>query len=168
MNGVDISDQMRSYYQYNRPIRRGGWQALAWNFLLEVIVVNSFFLQLWGKPEWQKVKTQYQWRRLLASQLIQQFGPLAGGRRLSRPQRASDKRKTSIPWQHHRKGSRGVNSPCTYCGRRKKRQALSEVSRNSLTQQPQQRKKTRKGCLDCNVPLCTDGDCWYLWHTQNL
>ncbi|KAK2005455.1 hypothetical protein LZ32DRAFT_504758, partial [Colletotrichum eremochloae] len=25
MNGVDVSDQMRSYYQYNHPIRRGGW-----------------------------------------------------------------------------------------------------------------------------------------------
>ncbi|KZL67850.1 AC transposable element-derived protein 4 [Colletotrichum tofieldiae] len=57
MNGVDISDQMRTYYQYSHPIRRGGWQALAWNFLLEVIIVNSFFLQFWGKPEWQKVKT---------------------------------------------------------------------------------------------------------------
>ncbi|KAF6785186.1 hypothetical protein CMUS01_16578 [Colletotrichum musicola] len=29
MNGVDTSDQMRSYHQYSRPIRRGGWQALA-------------------------------------------------------------------------------------------------------------------------------------------
>ncbi|KZL82358.1 hypothetical protein CI238_13322, partial [Colletotrichum incanum] len=44
MGGVDISDQMRSYYQYCRPIRRGGWQAIAWNFLLEVVLVNSFML----------------------------------------------------------------------------------------------------------------------------
>ncbi|KZL79928.1 hypothetical protein CI238_13418, partial [Colletotrichum incanum] len=50
VNGVDISDQMRSYDQWGHPIRRGGWQAIAWDFLLEVIVVNSFLLQLWGKP----------------------------------------------------------------------------------------------------------------------
>ncbi|KAK2761992.1 hypothetical protein CKAH01_05222 [Colletotrichum kahawae] len=59
MNGVDTSDQMRSYYQYSRPIRRGSWQALAWNFLLEVVLVNTFFLQLWGDPNWPKVKSQY-------------------------------------------------------------------------------------------------------------
>ncbi|KAK1638813.1 hypothetical protein BDP81DRAFT_191875 [Colletotrichum phormii] len=33
---------------------------------------------------------------------------------------------------------------------------------------PATRRTTRKGCLDCNVPLCIDRDCWYLWHTQNL
>ncbi|KAK1973884.1 hypothetical protein LZ30DRAFT_641240 [Colletotrichum cereale] len=162
MNGVDVSDQMRSYYQYSHPIRRGGWQSIAWNFLLEVVVVNSFLLQLWGNPRWQKVKTHYQWRQLLAAQLIKQFGPLAGGRRLSRPRRATDKRNTSIPWEKHRKGSRKANSPCSYCGSRK-RQPLGEVSRNTFT-----RRTTRKGCLDCNVPLCIDRDCWYLWHTQNL
>ncbi|KZL84279.1 hypothetical protein CI238_13510, partial [Colletotrichum incanum] len=59
MGGVDVSDQMRSYYQYCRPIRRGGWQSIAWNFLLEVVIVNSFMLQSWGKPNWQTVKNQY-------------------------------------------------------------------------------------------------------------
>ncbi|KAF4338777.1 pep1 [Fusarium beomiforme] len=44
-NGVDTGDQLRSYNQYSRPIRRGGWQSIAWNFLLEVILVNSFLLQ---------------------------------------------------------------------------------------------------------------------------
>ncbi|KAK1973303.1 hypothetical protein LZ30DRAFT_611248, partial [Colletotrichum cereale] len=166
-NGVDVSDQMRSYYQYGHPIRRGGWQSIAWNFLLEVVVVNSFLLQLWGSPRWQKVKTHYQWRQLLAAQLIQQFGPLAKGRQRSRPRRATDKRNTSIPWEHHRKGSRGANSLCSYCSNRKAlraRQTLAEISGNSLIQ----KKRTRKGCLDCNVALCTAGDCWYLWHTQNI
>ncbi|KZL82807.1 hypothetical protein CI238_13145 [Colletotrichum incanum] len=113
MNGVDVSDQIRSYYQYNHPIRRGGWQSIAWNFLLEVVVVNSFLLQLWGSPSWKKVKTHHQWRKMLAAQLIQRFGPLAGGRRLSRPRRATDKRNTSIPWEQHRRGSRGgfIKSP---------------------------------------------------------
>ncbi|KZL83344.1 hypothetical protein CI238_13105, partial [Colletotrichum incanum] len=50
MNGIDLDDQMRSYYQYSHPTRRGGWQSIAWNFLREVVVVNSFLLQLWGSP----------------------------------------------------------------------------------------------------------------------
>lgn len=33
-NGVDTGDQLRSYNQYSRLIRRGGWQPIAWNFLL--------------------------------------------------------------------------------------------------------------------------------------
>nr|XP_036584456.1 uncharacterized protein CTRU02_05531 [Colletotrichum truncatum]KAF6793974.1 hypothetical protein CTRU02_05531 [Colletotrichum truncatum] len=41
---------------------------------------------------------------------------------------------------------------------------LQEISGNTR----QGRKKTRKGCLDCDVALCIDKDCWYLWHTQNL
>ncbi|KAK2005478.1 hypothetical protein LZ32DRAFT_633571 [Colletotrichum eremochloae] len=57
MNGVDTGDQMRSYSQYGRPIRRGGWQAITFNFLLEVVVVSSFLLQLWGESNWLTVKT---------------------------------------------------------------------------------------------------------------
>jgi hypothetical protein len=165
MNGVDVSDQMRSYYQYGHPIRRGGWQSIAWNFLLEVVVVNSFLLQLWGSPRWQKVKTHYQWRQLLAAQLIQQFGSLSKARRHSRPQRGSDKRNTAIPWEDHRRGSRGVNSPCSYCSNKeglRRRRVLGPISGNSLVRV----RKTRKGCLDCDVPLCINRDCWYLWHSQ--
>ncbi|KNB04720.1 hypothetical protein FOXG_06758 [Fusarium oxysporum f. sp. lycopersici 4287] len=73
-NGVDTGDQLRSYNQYSRPIRRGGWQSIAWNFLLEVILVNSFLLQIWGEPEWKAFESQYQWRRHLSAQLIQRFG----------------------------------------------------------------------------------------------
>jgi hypothetical protein len=167
MNGVDTSDQMRSYYQYGRPIRRGGWQSIAWNFLLEVVIVNSYLLQRWGKPSWKPVKSQYQWRQLLAAQIIQRYGPLAEARQRSRPGWATDKRNTSIPWQQHRKGSRKVCSPCSYCGSMKALRALQEISGNSF-RRPQNRKKTRKGCLDCDVALCINKDCWYLWHTQNL
>ncbi|KAJ0132736.1 Fatty acid hydroxylase vlmA [Fusarium oxysporum f. sp. albedinis] len=52
-NGVDTGDQLRSYNQYSWPIGRRGWQSIAWNFLLKVIFVNSFLLQIWGEPEWK-------------------------------------------------------------------------------------------------------------------
>ncbi|KAM5528626.1 hypothetical protein FOXYSP1_19107 [Fusarium oxysporum f. sp. phaseoli] len=59
MNGVGTGDQLRSYNQYSRPIRRGGWQSIAWNFLLKVILVNSFLLQIWGEPKWKVSESQY-------------------------------------------------------------------------------------------------------------
>lgn len=42
MNHVDRGDQLRSYYAYDHPLRRGPWQALCWTFLLDVALVNSF------------------------------------------------------------------------------------------------------------------------------
>ncbi|RKL08272.1 hypothetical protein BFJ70_g16825 [Fusarium oxysporum] len=59
-NGVDTGDQLRSYNQYSWPIGRRGWQSIAWNFLLKVIFVNSFLLQIWGEPEWKVSESQYQ------------------------------------------------------------------------------------------------------------
>ncbi|KZL73230.1 hypothetical protein CT0861_04284 [Colletotrichum tofieldiae] len=39
IGNIDIVDQMRSYHRYFRPTRRGVWQAIAWNFLFELIHV---------------------------------------------------------------------------------------------------------------------------------
>ncbi|KAK1840386.1 hypothetical protein CCHR01_16995 [Colletotrichum chrysophilum] len=170
MNGVDTSDQMRSYYAYERPIRRGGWQSIAWNFLLEVIVVNSFFLQNWGEPNWRRFESQYRWRKELSAQLIQQFGPLAGARRKSRPFRATDKRRETIPWQHHTRGRRYCSSPCVACSKvsiMRRRAPLGQISGNSLNRRIR-RKTSRSGCVECDVALCTTGDCWYNFHTQNI
>ncbi|KAG5768444.1 hypothetical protein H9Q72_004051 [Fusarium xylarioides] len=38
MNGVDRGDQLCAYRGYAHRIRRGGWQALAWTFLLDMIL----------------------------------------------------------------------------------------------------------------------------------
>lgn len=50
MNGVDVGDQLRADYGYEHSIRRGCWQALAWTFLLDVVLVNSFITQRDGQP----------------------------------------------------------------------------------------------------------------------
>ncbi|KAJ0127350.1 hypothetical protein HZ326_29546 [Fusarium oxysporum f. sp. albedinis] len=54
MNHVDRSDQRRPYLGYDHPMRRGAWQAIAWTFLLDVVLVNSFLLQLHGQPAWNR------------------------------------------------------------------------------------------------------------------
>jgi hypothetical protein len=48
MNHVDRGDQRRSYLDYDHPMHRGAWQAIAWTFLLDVVLVSSFLLQLHG------------------------------------------------------------------------------------------------------------------------
>ncbi|KAJ0128232.1 hypothetical protein HZ326_28670 [Fusarium oxysporum f. sp. albedinis] len=51
MNAVDQGDQRRAYWSPDRRVRRGIWKALAWDFLLEIALINSFILQLKGQPQ---------------------------------------------------------------------------------------------------------------------
>ena len=44
MNGVDLGDQMRADLGYDHRIYRGRWQALAWTFILDMVLVNRYFL----------------------------------------------------------------------------------------------------------------------------
>ena len=53
MNGVDIADQLRSYYSSTRRMRRGAWKALLYLFLLGKFYINrstikSGILRLWS------------------------------------------------------------------------------------------------------------------------
>jgi hypothetical protein len=58
-NHVDRGDQLRSYTPYDHRLRRGPWQALAWTFLLDVIPVNTYLLQLHAPQlNWQRYKNQ--------------------------------------------------------------------------------------------------------------
>ncbi|OAQ58397.2 transposase IS4 domain-containing protein [Pochonia chlamydosporia 170] len=52
MGGVDIGDQLKSSYNWDRRTRRGGWRAIAFLFLLEVCITNSW--QLWRRQEGNK------------------------------------------------------------------------------------------------------------------
>ncbi|KAJ3453158.1 hypothetical protein MRS44_013087 [Fusarium solani] len=63
MNHVDRGDQRRAYQGYDHAIRRGAWHALTWAFLLDVVLVNSFLLQLHGQPHWKQYTNQKDWRR---------------------------------------------------------------------------------------------------------
>lgn len=164
MNGVDIGDQMRSYYNNPRPVRRGGWQALAWDFLLNVIVVNTYILQRDGQPRWQPFRSQLKWRQELSAGLISTFGPSAMTRKRARSGLPSDRKNEAIPVEQHEWISRNP-SPCVVCAKARKRAraAFGEIANNGQ----QQRKQSRKGCRQCNVALCTAGLCWDLFHHQN-
>jgi len=166
MNGVDVGDQMRASLSTDHRVRRGGWQALAWNYLLEVIAVNTYILQLHGKPNWKPFTSQLTWRQELSSQLITTFGPQARTRKRARTGLPSDNWNESIPFEQHEHINRGRNkgSSCVVCGRcpKRRRVALGEIAGN----RQEQRTKTRWGCRQCNVAICTSGLCWYIFHKQ--
>ncbi|RKK31123.1 hypothetical protein BFJ66_g15994 [Fusarium oxysporum f. sp. cepae] len=84
MNHVDRGDQLRASLGYNHRIRRGPWQALAWTFLLEIALVNSYLLQLHGNPSWKRYKSQTAWRSCIVDALIAAFSPDYKGRKLYR------------------------------------------------------------------------------------
>jgi len=62
MNHVDRGDQLRASRGYSHSIRRGPWQAIAWTFLLDTALINSYLLQLHGQPKWKKIRSQSDWR----------------------------------------------------------------------------------------------------------
>ncbi|EEU34869.1 uncharacterized protein NECHADRAFT_98099 [Fusarium vanettenii 77-13-4] len=68
MNHVDRGDQRRSYLGYDHPIRRGAWQAIAWTFLLDVVLpeeVEGVPIQrgLQDLPSAKPVKADFSSRR---------------------------------------------------------------------------------------------------------
>ncbi|RKK77629.1 hypothetical protein BFJ70_g17123 [Fusarium oxysporum] len=77
MNHVDHGDQIRSYTTYEHRFRRGPWQALLWNFLLEVALANSFILQKKTRhPRWKPYSTLRAWKECIYNAI---FNRGAGG-----------------------------------------------------------------------------------------
>lgn len=51
MNAVDIGNQLRARGSGStHRVKQGGWQAIAWDFLLPLVLTNSYLLQLRGQP----------------------------------------------------------------------------------------------------------------------
>ncbi|KAM4067463.1 DDE superfamily endonuclease [Hirsutella rhossiliensis] len=49
----------------------GNWRAIAWTFLLETALVNSYLLQLRGQPSWPRISSQQNFARLIAKTAAQ-------------------------------------------------------------------------------------------------
>jgi hypothetical protein len=178
MGAVDIGDQLQATDSLQHRVYRGHWQALAWTFLLDTMLVNSYLLQAheWSLEgsEPRRSLTQQDWRHRLVKEICDHYGQ--GG--ISRQRyRSGD---TSVLVNAHEHVSRGKNSPCVACqghrydeprtrppkatGRGKQRllQPLGEVSGN----RPKQAARTRSrwGCRQCDVSICQSAKCWYFYH----
>jgi hypothetical protein len=166
MSAVDIGDQLRATEGLDHRNRRDGWRAIAWNFLLEVMLVNSFLLQqrASGPSPWAPYSSQRQWRQRLVDDLVRLYSKTGTSRERFR---AGD---TFTAMSQHNHVNRGKSSRCVGCqglraGEVRSRsrgcqQPLSQVSGNSLKPT-----MTRKGCDVCNVAICTRQECWDFYHS---
>lgn len=158
MNAVDRGDQLRSYWGPNRRVRRGGWRALAWDFLLEIALINSFILQKRGQPQWKPLNSQELWRQQLVDDLIATYGPASQSRKLFQ---TGD---IFTPVAQHNWVRKKNPSACKACknvrlGEQRPQVPLAEVSGNSRPV-----RKSRYRCEQCDVALCNSGNCWDFYH----
>ena len=163
MGAVDTGNQLRATEGLDHRNRRGGWRAIAWTFLLEVALVNSYLLQQRapGPSPWPPYRTQRPWRQRLVDDLIALYGKTGGTRQRFR---AGD---TTVPLSQHNHVNRGKGGLCFGCQglragevRSRSRQPLGQVSGNRV-----KATSTRKGCDICNVAICTRQECWDFYHS---
>lgn len=165
MNHVDRGDQLRASLGYTHRIRRGPWQALAWTFLLEIALVNSYLLQLHGNPSWKKYKSQAAWRSCVVDALIAAFSPDCKGRKLYR----SGHDNLSHPDHQLIYRGRTKNSRCHACLGHRCGVARSQAQERALAETNGNRgrkkvPKSRYGCGLCDVALCNSSYCFDLYH----
>ena len=186
MGAVDVGDQLQATDSLQHRVCRGRWQATAWTFLLDTMLVNSYLLQLheWpcDGPEPRASLSQRDWRHRLIKEISDEYSETGSSRQRYR---SGD---TSVPVDAHKAVHRGKNSPCLACqglrydearlqtpdssgrGQRQRQrqrqqqrqQPLGEVSGNSLKRLP--RKLSRWGCDVCDVSICHTDKCWYFYH----
>lgn len=160
MNHVDRGDQLLSYYGYIYVLCRGPWQALSQTFVLLIVRMNSFILQLYSQPSWKKKTLQKDWRQVMSETIFQQFSKTSNSRKRFR----TGDEFTAI--SEHKLINRGKKSDCLVCqgyriGQIRKRRSLLALSPNI------KRSQTRWGCRECDVALCNSQDCWYKYHHTN-
>ncbi|RKL12711.1 hypothetical protein BFJ70_g16143 [Fusarium oxysporum] len=84
IGGVDRGDQRRAGKGHDHHICRGGWQALAWDFLFDTVLVNSFILQAQGQPDWKPFRSRVDWRQCLFDAIINTYGSTGSSRKIFR------------------------------------------------------------------------------------
>ncbi|KJZ68721.1 hypothetical protein HIM_11887 [Hirsutella minnesotensis 3608] len=109
MGGVDVGDQLRSYLGFDHAIRRGGWRAIAFGFLLDTALINTYLLQLRGSPNWAVFDSQVSWRQQLINELIEKHA--TGGSSRQRYRSGND----ALPISEHNLVRRGTSSRCVAC-----------------------------------------------------
>jgi hypothetical protein len=170
MNAVDVGDQLKSYNSGDRPIRRGGWQAL-WNWLLQTVLVNSYLISIhanvqnhWQVEDKDRWTTQVKFRKEIIRALLHSTGSPLGTRKRHFSHGNID--ESLIPAERHQKLRMTWRGDCKACqGERygeRRRVVLGETSAN--IQSFGKRSTVYFGCKQCNVHLCKEGPCFDRYH----
>ena len=176
MNGVDVADQLRCYYNTQRVCNKT-WKPL-WHWLLDTTVTNSYKIanttEERSYAELKKHNAHKQFRTDLVTglfehseRLTQPRGPKPG----IRSSRLADLINRAPIWEHGTIQKLG-NEPgyCVVCIRadckavRGKRvmKPLQELSGNSLVRKQRRRRGPRSvfGCKLCGIRLCNNDYCF--------
>ena len=176
MNGVDVADQLRCYYNTQR-VHKKIWKPL-WHFLLDTTVCNSYKIAN-ATPERPHAESHNHishmaFRSELAAQLFNRSERLSGLKssfRGCKPNLLADK-VNHAPEHAHEGLIRLGNVPkdCEACisARRvgqhqaKKRKPLGELSINSKVAEKRRLRAPRSqyGCGLCKIHLCHHKRCW--------
>ena len=165
MGAVDIGDQLRASCSQDHRVCYGNWHAIAWSFLLETVLINSFLIQKMA-TNFTPFQSQRAWRQQLVDALIEQYSRYGTSRKRYR---SGDK---ITPVAQHKRVRHKSSSPCLACKgityrqvrtqssqKRQIRPALAPTSGNQKVPQ------SRYRCLECNIALCNSDKCWYFYHS---
>ena len=165
MGYVDLADQLRNYYQYQRPCHYS-IDAL-FSQLWEMSLTNAYLLSLHSPvPKEAKFTSHKKFLEALYQGLL----GLSERRVMVRRKRSiglSCERPTVRMEEHYHCKMEALGD-CRGCkgsgetARPKKRRVFSEISPNLGTKR--RGKRTTFGCSICNVHLCKQGNCWATWH----
>ena len=153
MGGVDIFDQLKSYHDTLR-VHRKTWRPL-FSYLLEIALTNSFKLSSFSDP----TETKRSGHRHYLLKLVAQLEKAAG-----KAVRFNSQRRRSVNDLKVRNGlihvrgklnPRGKEQPCVVCQARGHREPLQPMDLNQSTK-PGKSRRTAGGCVQCDVPLCSD------------
>ena len=154
MEGVDLNDQMHSYYPSGRSGKKW-WRFVFW-YLLDVSICNAFIVkgQSSHRATSRSRRTLLNFRLELSKQLIGGFcgrKKYAGKRKVTPLDNALSLPK--LPGHHEVRleGRKGACISCSLHGRR-----------NQSGRTPE----TVFGCGRCGVHLCRSG-CFLEYHTEN-
>ena len=145
MGGVDLADQLGSYYGFEH--RSHKWWKKAFFFLLEVSIVNSYVLYCNKNPNTKTRYTHLKYCTELANDLLVVAGVECTRRSLGPLQ--SDLSPAARLTERHFMEKTGAQRDCHLCSNRKGRK----------------RKTSIYTCKQCELPMCVV-PCFELYHTK--
>lgn len=154
MGGVDLSDQMRSYYHAGRSCKKW-WRFIAW-FLLDVSISIAFIIERLSPHDTASRSrgTHLQFCLELAKQLI---GGFCGRKRKATKRKSTPQDNAlslpNVPGHREVKFS-GRKRACIHCSNHGQKTPSGRTP------------ETIFGCDRCDVHLCRSG-CFLHYHTEN-
>ncbi len=166
MRAVDQTDQLRSFYAYNRRCRSEEHKTL-YEFLIEISIINVYKLSLHSDVSKKaKYTVHSEFRTALTTDLIQ-----ISERQFLKQKRTSIESaiERSMIWiEDHQICKRKSSEDCRECKKieqlaeSRKRRTLGEITPN--LGRSKRGKRSTYGCNICDVSICKDGPCWAAYH----